>query len=239
MPSAQPQPNVSSIVRWMNGRLMPFLLLMYVMAFLDRTNVGFAKEAFQASTAVSNAAYAFGASVFFVGYAILEVPSNLLLTRFGARIWLARIMITWGLVSAAMFLIQGETSFYLLRMLLGVAEAGFFPGVIFYMTQFYPSAYRARDGVVLYRRTDQFHSGRTCVRTALVARWSLRPRRMAMAVSGRGLARVCRRRRCAILPVRRTRHDTLAERRRKNLLARPARRRTHGRRWNTKACFRH
>lgn len=145
-----PEAQVGNIVRHMNWRLMPFLLLMYVMAFLDRTNVGFAKDAFQASTGISNAAYAFGASVFFVGYAFLEVPSNVLLTRFGARVWLARIMITWGLVSAAMFMVQGETSFYILRMLLGVAEAGFFPGVIYYITQFYPEAYRARAMGLFY-----------------------------------------------------------------------------------------
>lgn len=134
----------------LNARLMPLLLLMYVMAFVDRTNIGFAKDAFQAQTGLSNQAYALGASIFFVGYAFLEVPSNLLLQRFGGRIWLARIMVSWGLVSAAMVLAQGERSFYFLRFLLGIAEAGFFPGVIFYLTKFYPESVRAHAMGLFY-----------------------------------------------------------------------------------------
>ena len=125
-------------------RLLPFLLLMYVMAFLDRANVGFAKAAFQADTGLSNAAYAFGAGIFFVGYALLEIPSNLIMQRVGAKLWMCRIMVTWGLVSAAMMFAQGETSFYVLRFLLGVAEAGFFPGVILYLTYWFPSNNRAK-----------------------------------------------------------------------------------------------
>ncbi|WP_068093557.1 MFS transporter [Novosphingobium rosa] len=142
--------SLAGIVGRLNARLMPFLLLMYVLAFIDRTNIGFAKEAFQAQTGISNAAYALGASIFFTGYAFLEVPSNLLLQRFGGRIWLARIMVSWGLVSAAMFLARGEKSFYLLRFLLGIAEAGFFPGVVFYLTKFYPEQYRARAMGLFY-----------------------------------------------------------------------------------------
>jgi MFS family permease len=125
-------------------RLVPFLLLMYVLAFLDRANIGFAKAAFQADTGLSNAAYAFGAGVFFIGYALLEVPSNLILHRVGARVWMCRIMVTWGLVSAAMMFAHTETAFYWLRFLLGVAEAGFFPGVIYYLTQWFPAASRTR-----------------------------------------------------------------------------------------------
>lgn len=142
--------SLPGIVGRLNRRLMPILLLMYVLAFIDRTNVGFAKEAFQAQTGIGNAAYALGASIFFVGYAFLEVPSNLLLQRFGGRIWLSRIMVSWGLVSAAMFLARGEKSFYLLRFLLGIAEAGFFPGVVFYLTKFYPEAFRARAMGLFY-----------------------------------------------------------------------------------------
>jgi MFS family permease len=142
--------SLPGIVRRLNTRLMPLLLLMYVMAFIDRTNIGFAKEAFQAETGISNQAYALGASIFFVGYAFLEVPSNLLLDRYGGRIWLARIMVSWGLVSAAMALARGETSFYLLRFLLGIAEAGFFPGVVFYLTKFYPESVRARTMGLFY-----------------------------------------------------------------------------------------
>jgi len=125
-------------------RLIPFLLLMYVIAFLDRSNVSFAQEEFEASFGISAAAYAFGAGLFFVGYAIFEVPSNLLLHRVGARFWLARIMVTWGIIAAAFVFVQGPTSFYVLRFLLGVAEAGFFPGVILYLTYWIPARHLSR-----------------------------------------------------------------------------------------------
>lgn len=124
-------------------RLIPFLLLMYVLAFLDRTNIGFARDAFQADTGIGDAAYAVGASIFFVGYALFEVPSNLILHRVGARLWMARIMITWGLVTAAMMFIRSEASFYGLRLLLGICEAGFFPGIIYYLTRWFPADRRA------------------------------------------------------------------------------------------------
>jgi MFS family permease len=117
---------------------------MYVLAFLDRANIGFAKPAFQASTGVSEAAYALGAGLFFVTYALFEVPSNLILHRIGARRWLARIMVSWGLISAAMSLVRDEASFYLMRLLLGAAEAGFFPGVILYLTYWFPHEQRGR-----------------------------------------------------------------------------------------------
>jgi MFS family permease len=125
-------------------RLVPFLLLMYVLAFLDRANVGFAKKAFQLDTGISDAMFAFGAGVFFVGYALLEVPSNLVMHRVGARAWMCRIMVSWGIVSAAPMFATGETSFYVLRFLLGVAEAGFFPGVIYYLTKWFPAGVRTR-----------------------------------------------------------------------------------------------
>ncbi|KTT38307.1 MFS transporter [Pseudomonas oryzihabitans] len=132
------------LVAKVTRRLLPFLLLMYVMAFLDRANVGFAKVAFQADTGLSDAAFAFGAGVFFVGYAFLEIPSNLIMHRVGARLWMCRIMVTWGVISAAMMFAHTATTFYVLRFLLGVAEAGFFPGVILYLTYWFPSRYRAR-----------------------------------------------------------------------------------------------
>lgn len=125
-------------------RLIPFLLLMYLLSFLDRANIGFAKAAFQASTGVSDAAYALGAGLFFLTYAALEVPSNLALHRVGARLWLGRIMVSWGLVSAAMSLASGPVSYYALRLLLGATEAGFFPGVILYLTHWFPNAARGR-----------------------------------------------------------------------------------------------
>jgi MFS family permease len=128
------------------GRLMPFLLLMYILGFLNRTNIGFAKDALRTSANISNAAFALGAGVFFLSYAAFEIPSNLVLHRIGARIWMARIMVTWGLVSAGTIFVRGEWSFYLLRLLLGAAEAGFFPGVILYLTYWFPN--RSRTSMI-------------------------------------------------------------------------------------------
>lgn len=125
-------------------RLLPFLALMYALSFVDRANVGFAKVAFQADTGLSDAAYAFGAGIFFIGYAIFEVPSNLILHKIGAKFWMSRIMVTWGMVSAAMIFAHTEHMFYFLRFLLGAAEAGFFPGVILYLTYWFPDRQRAR-----------------------------------------------------------------------------------------------
>ena len=125
-------------------RIVPFLLLMYVLAFLDRANIGFAKETFQISTGISNSAYALGASLFFISYAILEIPSNLALHKVGAKIWMCRIMVTWGLISAGMIFVWNETSFYIMRVLLGAAESGFFPGVILYLTYWFPDRSRGQ-----------------------------------------------------------------------------------------------
>lgn len=143
-------PALRTAVRRVMVRLIPFLFLMYIIAFLDRVNIGFAKEEFQAHAGISEAAYAFGAGLFFIGYALFEVPSNLIMTRVGARWWMCRIMVTWGLISAAMSLVNSEYLFYLLRFLLGVAEAGFFPGVILYITYWVPHAYRARCNALFY-----------------------------------------------------------------------------------------
>lgn len=125
-------------------RLLPFLLLLYVCAYIDRVNVGIAALQMNRDLKLSAAAYGFGSSVFFVGYALLEVPSNLILARVGARRWIARIMITWGLLAAGMMFVRGATSFYMLRFLLGATEGGFFPGIVFYLARFFPTAYRAR-----------------------------------------------------------------------------------------------
>lgn len=135
---------IANIVSKLHARLMPTLLMMYVLAFLDRTNIGFAKAGLEADAAISYASYAFGASIFFVGYAFLEVPSNLILHRVGARLWLSRIMVSWGAVSAATAFVHDSLSFYAIRFLLGIAEAGFFPGVIFYLTYWYPASARGR-----------------------------------------------------------------------------------------------
>jgi MFS family permease len=136
------------IVAKITYRLIPFLCACFMAAFLDRVNVGFAKEQLIADLGLSNAIYGLGAGIFFVGYFLFEVPSNLILARVGARVWIARIMIVWGIISACMVLARGPTSFYALRFLLGAAEAGFFPGVIFYMTQWFPAAYRSRTVAV-------------------------------------------------------------------------------------------
>jgi D-galactonate transporter len=125
-------------------RLLPFLLLLYIISWLDRVNVGFAKLQLNTDLGFSETMYGIGAGIFFVGYGLCEVPSNLLLVRFGARVWIARIMVTWGLISCAMMFVQGPTSFYLLRFLLGVAEAGFLPGIIYYLGDLFPGQHRAR-----------------------------------------------------------------------------------------------
>lgn len=132
------------VMRKVAWRLIPMLGLMYFFAFLDRVNVGYAALTMNADLGLSAAAFGIGSGIFFVGYVLCEVPSNVLLERFGARIWLARIMITWGLLSGAMAFVQGPTGFYVVRFLLGVAEAGFFPGVIYYLTCWFPGRHRAR-----------------------------------------------------------------------------------------------
>jgi ACS family tartrate transporter-like MFS transporter len=125
-------------------RLIPFLFVLYVVSYLDRINVGFAALQMNQALHLSATAYGLGAGVFFLSYTIFEVPSNIVLARLGARVWIARIMITWGLVSAAMMLARGPVHFYVLRFLLGAAEAGFFPGIIYYLTRWFPRRERAR-----------------------------------------------------------------------------------------------
>ena len=128
----------------LSARLVPFLIVCYFVAYLDRVNVSFAALTMNQDLGLSATAYGLGAGIFFFSYFLFEVPSNLALERFGARRWIARIMFTWGLVSGAMVFVQGETSFYVVRVLLGAAEAGFFPGIIFYLTLWFPGVYRAR-----------------------------------------------------------------------------------------------
>jgi D-galactonate transporter len=131
-----------------NWRLIPLLFFCYVIAYVDRINVGFAKwhlrEVFGVDESVFNSVYGLGAGLFFIGYFLFEVPSNLILQRVGARVWIARIMILWGVVSMAMMFMKSVAVFYVMRFLLGAAEAGFFPGVIFYLTYWYPAKERAR-----------------------------------------------------------------------------------------------
>ena len=125
-------------------RLVPFLILCYFIAYLDRVNVGFAALEMNKDLGLTASAFGFGAGIFFLAYFVFEVPSNLMLARFGARRWIARIMFTWGLLSGVMAFVTGATGFYVVRVLLGAAEAGFFPGMIFFLTLWFPAKYRAR-----------------------------------------------------------------------------------------------
>ncbi|MFO1426419.1 MAG: MFS transporter [Steroidobacteraceae bacterium] len=125
-------------------RLIPFLALLYFVSFLDRVNVGFAALTMNRDIGLSASAYGFGAGVFFIGYFLFEVPSNLILRRVGARRWIARIMISWGIVSSLTAFVDGPSAFWIVRFLLGIAEAGFFPGIVFYLTNWFPAPVRGR-----------------------------------------------------------------------------------------------
>ncbi len=144
MDRTAPKTDLETGLKKTGWRLLPYLLLMYVLAFLDRTNIAFAHDGLTHDAGLSEAAYALGASIFFAGYAVLEIPSNLILERVGPRLWLSRIMVSWGLVSAAMMFVHGTAAFYGLRFALGVCEAGFFPGVIWYLTRWYPPERRSQ-----------------------------------------------------------------------------------------------
>jgi MFS transporter, ACS family, tartrate transporter len=133
-----------STIRAISWRLIPFLVLAYFLSYLDRVNLSFAALTMNRDLGFSPTVFAWGAGIFFIGYFLCEVPSNLALEKFGASRWIARIMITWGIVSGLMALVSGAFSFYVVRFLLGVAEAGFFPGIILYLTYWYPAEYRAR-----------------------------------------------------------------------------------------------
>jgi MFS family permease len=137
-------PRAQDAVRRITRRLMPLFCLMYLIAYIDRQNVSYAKLDMVQALGLSEAAYGLGASLFFIGYFLFEAPSNLILAKVGARVWFARIMFTWGLVTLALGFTQNATMFYVLRFLLGVTEAGFFPGVLYVLTLWYPQAFRAR-----------------------------------------------------------------------------------------------
>ncbi|GJD77733.1 MFS transporter [Methylobacterium gregans] len=142
--AAPPQDFVEQTYTKVFWRLVPFLMLCYVIAYLDRVNVGFAKLQMSQELKFSETVYGLGAGLFFIGYFLFEVPSNVILHRVGARVWIARIMITWGVISGAFMFVNSATSFYIMRFLLGLAEAGFYPGVILYVTSWFPSHRRAR-----------------------------------------------------------------------------------------------
>ncbi|WP_158781083.1 MFS transporter [Pantoea sp. BAV 3049] len=132
------------VMRKVTLRIVPFIMLLYFIAFIDRVNLGFAALTMNKDLGFSPTVFGVGAGIFFLGYFLFEVPSNLILHKVGARIWIARVMITWGLVSGCMALVSSANSFYLLRFLLGVAEAGFFPGIILYLSYWFPAARRAQ-----------------------------------------------------------------------------------------------
>jgi len=137
-------PAADAVYRKVAIRLIPLLFLCYIAAYLDRVNVGFAKLQMQQALELSDSVYGFGAGIFFIGYFIFEIPSNVMLHRVGAGRWIARIMVTWAVLSAGMMFVNSSTSFYVVRFFLGVAEAGFFPGIILYLTYWFPAARRGR-----------------------------------------------------------------------------------------------
>lgn len=142
--TSENEKKIAAVYNKITRRLIPFLILCYFFAYLDRVNVGFAKLHMQDALSFSDTVYGVGAGIFFIGYFLFELPSNLLMQRFGPRFWIARIMISWAVLSAAMIFVKTPTQFYVLRFLLGVAEAGFFPGIVFYLTLWFPSWRSAR-----------------------------------------------------------------------------------------------
>ncbi len=145
-PDADPlaRETISRVIR----RLIPFIFVCYVVAYVDRVNIGFAAKELQRDLGLSAAVFGLGGGLFFLGYCLFEIPSNLILERVGARIWIARIMIVWGIVSMGMMLVSSQASFYTARVLLGIAEAGFFPGIVLYLTYWIPASERARAGAL-------------------------------------------------------------------------------------------
>ncbi len=143
MPTDQNSTLALQVYRKLNYRLLPFLACLYIIAYIDRVNIGFAKLTMSTQLGFSDSIYGLGAGIFFIGYFLFEIPSNLILQRVGAKIWIARIMIVWGLLAGAMVFVSTPLQFYCLRFLLGVGEAGFFPGIILYLTYWYPASHRA------------------------------------------------------------------------------------------------
>jgi len=130
-------------LRRITWRIVPFIMLLYFVAYIDRVNIGFAALTMKGDLGFTASILGFGAGIFFWGYFLFEVPSNIILHKVGARLWIARVMVTWGIISAGMALVQGPTSFYVMRFLLGAAEAGFFPGIILYISYWFPARHRA------------------------------------------------------------------------------------------------
>ena len=147
MNTLHPMPDATVLARAaskVKRHVLPLFVVMFIVNYIDRVNIGFVRSHLETDLGIGAAAYGLGAGLFFIGYAIFEVPSNMLLQRYGARAWLTRIMFTWGAAAMAMAFVRGETSFYVLRFILGAAEAGFFPGIIYYFTQWLPSTERGK-----------------------------------------------------------------------------------------------
>ena len=144
-PASGPLASAIDKVKW---RILPLFVIMFIANYIDRVNIGFVRSHLATDLGIGSAAFGLGAGLFFIGYAIFEVPSNMLLQKFGAKAWLTRIMLTWGVVATSMAFVHNETSFYILRFLLGVAEAGFFPGVVYYFTQWLPNSERGKATAV-------------------------------------------------------------------------------------------
>ncbi|UVL44096.1 MFS transporter [Pseudomonas moraviensis] len=151
MKTLQNSPDITVLARAaakVKRHVLPLFVVMFIVNYIDRVNIGFVRSHLETDLGIGAAAYGLGAGLFFIGYALFEVPSNMLLQRYGARVWLTRIMFTWGAAAMAMAFVQGETSFYVLRFILGAAEAGFFPGIIYYFTQWLPASERGKTMAV-------------------------------------------------------------------------------------------
>lgn len=147
VPPTHPAPNSplgKAVLSRVTRRLLPFLLVCYAIAFIDRTNISIASLTMNEDIGLSDAAFGLGAGIFFIGYTVFEVPSNMILAKIGARLWIARIMVTWGIVTILMMFVSDATSFYIGRFFLGVAEAGFYPGVIYFLSTWFPAESRGR-----------------------------------------------------------------------------------------------
>jgi MFS family permease len=146
MPTASPSPSsvLETVVSKVKWRVLPLFIVMFVVNYIDRVNISFIQQHLRTDLGLDSQAYGFGAGLFFIGYAFFEVPANLALERFGARSWLALIALVWGVMAAATALVQTPAQFFVMRFLLGAAEAGFFPGVVYYFTRWLPAAHRGR-----------------------------------------------------------------------------------------------
>jgi len=143
-----PTHSAEAVIRKVSRRLIPFLFLLYIFAYLDRINIGFAALSMNRELGLTATMFGAANTIFYVGYFLFEIPSNLMLARYGARIWIPRIMITWGIASTATLLATSPTSLYLVRLLVGIAEAGFVPGILLYLTYWFPQSHRARANAV-------------------------------------------------------------------------------------------